>query len=154
MQKGVRHHATTFSRIEIIIRRLLRCLRHQPRCGRGRNKKSLSCPSNQVASRKYKTNLTLIQDKNPDNQAEAEETFKKIGEAYSVLSDPEKRRVFDKYGKKGMQTGGGQGDFGGFSSSGFTARNADDIFKAFFGGRDPFADFFTDDDFFSRGFGG
>lgn len=101
-----------------------------------------------------KTNLTLVQDKNPDNLAEAEETFKKIGEAYSVLSDPEKRRVFDKYGKKGMQTGGGQGDFGGFSSSGFTARNADDIFKAFFGGRDPFADFFTDDDFFSRGFGG
>lgn len=64
--------------------------------------------------------------------------------------------MFDKYGKKGLQNGGGgQSDFpgGGSRFTGFTSRNADDIFREFFGGRDPFADFFNDDDFFGRGFG-
>jgi DnaJ family protein B protein 6 len=37
-------------------------------------------------------------DKNPDKVKEAEEKFKEIGEAYSVLSDPEKRKKYDKYG--------------------------------------------------------
>jgi DnaJ homolog subfamily B member 6 len=70
-----------------------------------------------VASGKTNSYLTLTQDKNPDNKELAEETFKKIGEAYSVLSDPEKRRVFDKYGKKGMQSGGaGPSGYSGFSS--------------------------------------
>lgn len=41
-------------------------------------------------------------DKNPDNQKEAEEVFKKIGEAYAVLSDKEKKQIFDKYGKEGL----------------------------------------------------
>jgi len=35
-------------------------------------------------------------DKNPDNQEEATEVFKEISEAYSVLSDPEKRVVYDR----------------------------------------------------------
>ena len=42
-------------------------------------------------------------DKNPDNQKAAEEVFKKVGEAYAVLSDKEKRAVFDKYGKEGLK---------------------------------------------------
>ena len=41
-------------------------------------------------------------DKNPDNVKEAEEKFKTIGEAYSVLSNAEKRRRYDKYGKEGV----------------------------------------------------
>ena len=50
------------------------------------------------------------------------------------------------------------GDFGGFSSgfsSGFSFREADDIFRRAFGGKDPFEDFFgdNDDDFFGDGFG-
>ena len=76
-------------------------------------------------------------DKNPNNREEAEEKFKKINEAYSVLSDKNKRNQYDH--------GGMNFDFGGF--------NAEDIFKDFFGGKDPFSEFFKfDDDDFGGGF--
>lgn len=42
-------------------------------------------------------------DKNPDNTKQAEEAFKKIGEAYACLSDAEKRQIYDRYGKEGLQ---------------------------------------------------
>lgn len=107
-------------------------------------------------------------DKNPDNTKEAEEVFKKIGEAYAVLSDKEKREIFDKYGKEGLdpsaaprRNNAGFGDMGGgfghFNmSSGFSFAEADEIFRRAFGGRDPFASFFgdDDDDFFGNPFGG
>ena len=67
-------------------------------------------------------------DKNPDNKEVSEETFKKIGDAYAVLSDPEKRNMFDTYGKEGMKEGGPGPSFDSFHK-GFTSRNADDIFK-------------------------
>ena len=61
-----------------------------------------------------------MQDKNPDDKELAEETFKKIGEAYAVLSDAEKRSVYDKYGKEGLTPGGGGGGgMGGFGQGGF-----------------------------------
>src|SRR3990172_6039604 len=43
-------------------------------------------------------------DKNPSQ--EAEENFKKITEAYSVLGDPEKKKVYDVYGKTGLEEHG------------------------------------------------
>ena len=49
----------------------------------------------------------------------------------------------------GAGSTGGSQFRGGF---GFTSQNAQDIFKNFFGGWDPFADFFDDDDFFPPGF--
>jgi len=49
-------------------------------------------------------------DKNPGNK-EAEERFKEAAEAYAVLSDPEKRRIYDQYGRAGL---GSQGGFSGF----------------------------------------
>uniref|UniRef100_A0A3P8UDL5 DnaJ heat shock protein family (Hsp40) member B6b n=1 Tax=Cynoglossus semilaevis TaxID=244447 RepID=A0A3P8UDL5_CYNSE len=76
-------------------------------------------------------------DKNPDNKEEAERKFKELSEAYEVLSDEDKRR-------------GGYDHFGG----GFTFRNPEDVFREFFGGRDPFADLFADDPFNDFHFGG
>ena len=42
-------------------------------------------------------------DKNPDNRAAAEEKFKLVSEAYDVLSDKDKRQVYDAYGEEGLK---------------------------------------------------
>ena len=47
--------------------------------------------------------LTSLQDKNPDNKEKAEEIFKLVAEAYEVLSNKEKRAIYDKYGKEGLK---------------------------------------------------
>ncbi|KAL7976494.1 hypothetical protein Chor_008443 [Crotalus horridus] len=82
-------------------------------------------------------------DKNPDNKEEAERQFKQVAEAYEVLSDTKKRDIYDKYGKEGLNPGGGGSHFDSPFEYGFTFRNPEDVFKEFFGGRDPFSfDFF------------
>jgi len=43
----------------------------------------------------------LLPDKNPDNKEEAEGKFKDLAEAYEVLSDPQKKKVFDQVGEDG-----------------------------------------------------
>ena len=73
-------------------------------------------------------------DKNPENKEEAESNFKKVSEAYECLSNEEKRRTYDQFGKQGLGGPGGGG--------GFTRGNADEIFAQFFGGQDPFSMFF------------
>ena len=73
-------------------------------------------------------------DKNPDRREEAEQKFKLIAEAYEVLSDPEKRAAYNRFGKEGLRGGGAAR--GGFAHGGFT--DADELFRAFFGGADPF----------------
>jgi len=95
-------------------------------------------------------------DKNPDNRENAEAMFKKISVAYDVLSDPEKKATYDRFGKDGL-SGGGSGSrgpqfegFGGHGGHGFEFRSADDIFRTFFGTSNIF-DLFEDEMFGSTG---
>ncbi|VVA24537.1 PREDICTED: dnaJ [Prunus dulcis] len=88
-------------------------------------------------------------DKNPTNKKEAEAKFKQISEAYEVLSDPQKRAIYDQYGEEGLKgqvpppDAGGPGGATYFQTGDgpnvfrFNPRNADDIFAEIFGFSSP-----------------
>lgn len=76
-------------------------------------------------------------DANPDNKAQAEVKFKEVNEAYEVLSDKQKRSMYDQFGHSGPN--GYSNDFSGFSGfEGFGGNgfgfDVGDIFSSFFGG--------------------
>jgi len=67
-------------------------------------------------------------DRNPGD-GEAEEKFKVVNEAYQVLSDEEKRSLYDRYGKAGLEGQGTRGGFGGGNMD-----DVMDMFNSMFGG--------------------
>ena len=87
-------------------------------------------------------------DKN-GNSDESKHLFQEISEAYEVLSDDEKRKMFDMYGEEGLKGGGIPGNAAGgnpfvFRTGGggmpfnFTSHDPSDIFNQFFGTNSPF----------------
>jgi len=87
-----------------------------------------------------KAALQYHPDRNPNNK-EAEEKFKEISEAYAVLSDPEKRDMYDQFGHAGVKGTGFRGfrDFEDIFSSAIFS-DFHDIFDSFFGGTNRGAD--------------
>ncbi len=72
--------------------------------------------------------LELHPDRNPGDAA-AEEAFKAASEAYQILSDSQKRAIYDRYGMDGLRAGGG-----GFQDAADIFSHFQDIFSDFFGG--------------------
>ena len=74
-------------------------------------------------------------DKNPGNEESASIMFRKVAEAYEILSDPEKRVMYDnelKYGSVGRRGRDEQNSFSRNRNSDFSDRRARDIFESFF----------------------
>jgi molecular chaperone DnaJ len=90
--------------------------------------------SDQIKSAYRKAALKWHPDRNPENKEEAEINFRMASEAYSVLSDPQKRPVYDRFGHAGL---GGRGfDGGGINSVIFEEFHdiLGDLFGEAFGG--------------------
>ena len=96
-----------------------------------------NCTEDEIKKAYKRKALKWHPDKNPENKTFAESMFKKVSDAYQVLSDPQKRALYDKYGEQALSGEGGvaeeseEGGAAGFS--GF--RSADDLFQTFFGAR-------------------
>ncbi len=104
-----------------------------------------SATADEIKKAYRKKALKYHPDRNPDNP-DAEKKFKEVSEAYEVLSDENKRHMYDQYGKEGVQgahMGGGGFGGGGFSSmeealrtfmGAFGGGGGESIFDSFFGG--------------------
>lgn len=123
---------------------------------------SRSASENEIKKAYRKLALKWHPDKNPDNLDEANRRFRELSEAYEVLSDEKKRRIYDQYGKEGLMGDRGhsstrhhghEDDFdlmGGFP---FVFRSPEEVFREFFGSS-PFASLFNDPMIYSVNSGG
>ncbi|XP_032571939.1 dnaJ homolog subfamily B member 6 isoform X2 [Drosophila sechellia] len=116
-----------------------------------------SATDSEVKKAYRKLALKWHPDKNPDNLDEANKRFRELSEAYEVLSDEKKRRIYDEYGKDGLGDRGqsrshtrhhySTHDFDDFDIMGgfqFAFRPPEEVFREFFGIHSPFADLFRD----------
>ena len=87
----------------------------------------------EIKSAYRKAALKWHPDRNPENKADAEVKFRECTEAYSVLSDPQKRQLYDTYGHAGLSSAGAAQ---GFDHTVF--QDFHDIFGDFFGFEDLF----------------
>lgn len=87
---------------------------------------SKDCGEQELKTAYRKLAMRYHPDRNPDNP-EAEERFKQASEAYQVLSDPQKRAAYDRFGPAGINGAGAAG--GGFPGD----MDLGDIFGDFFG---------------------
>jgi molecular chaperone DnaJ len=93
----------------------------------------------EIKSAYRKAALKWHPDRSPENKSEAEVKFRESTEAYSVLSDPQKKQIYDTYGHAGLSSAG--------ASQGFDHT----VFQDF---HDIFGDFFGFEDLFGAGGGG
>ena len=94
---------------------------------------SRTAAADEIKSAYRKAAMKWHPDRNPENKSEAEVKFRECTEAYTVLSDAQKRQVYDTYGHAGLSgMGGGQG----FDNTVF--QDFHDIFGDFFGFEDLF----------------
>ena len=100
---------------------------------------SRTAAQDEIKSAYRKAALKWHPDRNPNQKDHAEAKFREATEAYSVLSDPQKRAAYDHYGHAGVS---GMGGDAGFNRT---------IFDEF---QDIFGDFFGFEDVFGRGGGG
>ncbi|MEO6733715.1 MAG: molecular chaperone DnaJ [Ferruginibacter sp.] len=99
---------------------------------------SKSASQDEIKKAYRKVAMQFHPDRNPGDKP-SEEKFKEAAEAYEILSDPDKRTQYDRFGHNAFSQGRGGG---GFSGSGM---NMDDIFSQFgdiFGEESPFGSFF------------
>jgi curved DNA-binding protein CbpA len=125
---------------------------------------SKTASTKQIKSAYRKLALKYHPDKVPEEEKEeAENKFVKVSEAYAVLSDDEKRKVYDKYGKQGLEllergmdpeaAGFGAGG-GGFQGGGFPSGGGGSHTFHFGGGGGGFDPFSMFEEMFAGGGGG
>jgi len=99
---------------------------------------SRSASADEIKKAYRKIALKYHPDRNPGDK-DAEEKFKEAAEAYDVLSNPDKKAQYDRFGHAGMSGAGGGGGFGGGMRMEDIFQNfgdifGDDVFGSFFGG--------------------
>ena len=62
-----------------------------------------SASSSEIKKAYRKLAMKWHPDRNKNNKKQAEEKFKEIGKAYEILSNPEKRKIYEKFGEEGLK---------------------------------------------------